>query len=323
MASMTSWNKNEEVNMDLFNPEEAFENAAGNFIRSARRKAIHSHKWFRGSFGDISRHLPGKFTLAPFRHGDIVNPLYQAVCNDKGLPLAIVSKSYALVSHCDAVDSLEEALHRIGKDINVYPAEIYIGDSGAKFGLRLVLSDIVMNPGDNHPVAGRIELLNSVDRTLPLRLTMGYFRFVCSNGMIIENATTNLLEIHKKGQVDQVKLDEVVAGGLSRLKTKSWTLEAMYRTDIPKGFILDLLKRIRKVWGKSEAAAIEGVWTKGIYRKVEVPGINVPALNLYDIYNTLTWISGRSRDLPSQVRLSETAHNMLSGVLRAHRISLV
>jgi hypothetical protein len=251
-----------------------------------------------------------------------VNPLYQVVCNDKGLPLAIVSKSYALISHCDAVESLKEALQRIDKEINVYPAEIYIGDSGAKLGLRLVLSDIVMNPGDNHPVAGRIELLNSVDRTLPLRLTMGYFRFVCSNGMIIENATTNLLEIHKKGQVDQVKLDEVVAGGLARLKTKSWTLEAMCETKIPKGFIADLLKRIRKVWGKSEAAAIEGVWAEGIYRKVEVPGINVPALNVYDIYNTLTWISGRSRDLTGQVRLSETAHNMLYEALRAHRISL-
>lgn len=307
---------------NLFNPDEAFKNAAGNFIGSARRKTVHSHVWHRGVFGDIRRYVPGKFVLGVFQHGIVMNPLYRTVCNDEGLPLGIVSRAYVLVSHCDAINALAEALHSIDKDIDIYPAEIYIGDYGAKFGLRLILSDIVSNPGDNHPVAARIELLNSVDRTLPLRLTMGFFRFVCSNGLIVGKAITNLLEIHRKGQVDQIKLDEVVTRGLEELKKESLAFKVMYETGIPEGFTKNLLKRIRKAWGKPEAEEINQAWTHGIYRKAEVPGINVPAVSLWDIYNSLTWISGRSRALVSQVEMSETAHRILSEVLTAHGISL-
>ncbi len=43
---------------------------------------------------------------------------------------------------------------------------------------------MIYNPGDRKPIATRIEMVNSMDRTLPFRLTIGYFRFVCANGLV-------------------------------------------------------------------------------------------------------------------------------------------
>ncbi len=308
--------------MNLFDPTEIFQNSTSNYVKTATRKTIHSHRWYRGIFKEMSKHIPGKFALMPFQHVGIVNPLYHMVCNDKGLPLSIVTKSYALIDHCDVVNSLTEALKQTGRDISIYPVEIYIGDGGSKFSLRIVLSDIVCDPGDGHPVAGRLQILNSVDRTIPFRLNMDHFRLVCSNGLRMWESSVDLLEVHLKGRLDQLMIDQAVREGLKHLQGSGKSFEAMVATEIPKGFTRDLLNQISKTWGRREAEEINQAWTQGIYRKVQVPGVNTPAATVWDLYSTLTWVSGRSRDLAGQLKTSETAHRILSEVLRKHGISL-
>ena len=186
----------------------------------------------------------------------------------------------------------------------------------------MILPDIAFDPGDGHPVAGRVEILNSVDRSIPFRLNMGHFRLVCSNGLMLWQSTVDLLAIHIKGRLDNEKVDDALAKGLKQLPGKGDSYRALYNTGIPPKFTGELLENIQKVWGKPEAEEINQAWIHGIYRKAEVPGINVPAVSLWDIYNSLTWISGRSRDLASQVKTSETAHRILSEALEKYRISL-
>lgn len=308
--------------MNLFDPTEVFQNSAGNYVKTATRKTIHSHQWYRGIFKDISNHIPGKFALLPFQHAGIVNPLYHMVCNDKGLPVSIVSRSYALIDHCDVVSSLTESLKQTGRDTSIYPVEIYIGDGGAKFSLRIILSDIVCEPGDGHPVAGRLQVLNSVDRTIPFRLNMDHFRLVCSNGLVMWESSFDLLEVHLKGRLDQLMIDQAVREGLKHLQGSGKSFEAMVATAIPNGFTMDLIDRMSQSWGRHEAKEISQAWTNGIYRKVQVPGVNTPAESVWDLYSTLTWVSGRSRDLAGQLKTSETAHRILAEALRKHGISL-
>ena len=308
--------------MNLFDPTEIFQNTASNHVKSAARRTIHSHRWYRGTFKDIYPHVPGPFSVVPFQHEGLVNPLYSVICSDKGLPLSIVTKSYVLIDHCDVVESLARSLRELERDIGSYPTELYIGDGGAKFSLRLVLPDISFDPGDGHPVAGRVEILNSVDRSIPFRLNMGHFRLVCSNGLMLWQSTVDLLAIHIKGRLDNEKVDDALAKGLKQLPGKGDFYRALCNTGIPPKFTGELLRSIQKVWGKPEAEEINQAWTLGTYRKVQVPGVNTPAETLWDIYNSLIWISGRSRDLASQVKTSETAHRILSEALEKYRISL-
>ena len=309
--------------MNSIDPEEIFKNSASQHVKTSARKTIHSHKWYRGTFEGISQHVPGRFALVPFKHEGMTNPLYHTVINDVGLPLSIVSsKSYALIDHCVVVDSLARSLKELGRDISTYPAEMYVGDGGCKFGLRVVLSDIALDPGDGYPVAGRVEILNSVDRSIPFRLNMGHFRLVCSNGLMMWKSTVDLLALHIKGRLDKDKVDGALAEGLKQLPRKGDSYKALYNTRIPPKFTGDLLESIQKVWGKPEAEEINQAWTHGVYRKAQVPGVNIPAETLWDLYSALTWISGRSMNLASQLKTSEAAHRILSEVLTAHGISL-
>jgi hypothetical protein len=308
--------------MNSFNPEEIFKNTASEHVKTAARRTTHSHRWYRGIFKDICSHVPGPFSVVPFQHEGLVNPLYRVICSDKGMPLSIVTKSYVLIDHCDVVESLARSLRELERDILPYPAEIYVGDGGAKFSLRIILPDILFDPGDGHPVAGRVEILNSVDRSIPFRLNMGHFRLVCSNGLMMWKSTVDLLAFHIKGRLDKDKVDDALAEGWKHLPRKGDSYRALYNTRIPPKFTGELLRRIGRVWGSPEAAEINQAWTHGIYRKAQVPGVNTPAETLWDIYNSLIWISGRSRDLASQVKTSETAHRILSEVLTTHGISL-
>ena len=298
-----------------------FGQGANSLLRSAGRRTRHIHVWHRGTLGELRQHVPGRCTLAPFRHGDKANPLLQVVCNGDGMPLGVVSAAYALLDHGDLVDSLVDALKQCGLDAREYPAELYIGDGGARFGLRLVFPDLVCDPGDGHPVAGRIELLNSVDRSLPLRLVMGFFRFVCSNGLVVGASVTNLLEIHRTGRVDVLRLKEVVAEGMKGLQEKSAVFGAMYRTEIPAGFTARLLAGVGEAWGQREAAEIGRAFDGGTYRGVEIPGTTAPVENLWQAFNLLVWISGRSRDLARQVAMVEVAHRIFAEALKASGIS--
>jgi hypothetical protein len=301
---------------------EVFGRGATSLLRSPRRQAKHSHVWHHGTLGELRRRIPGPFTLAAFQHGGKVNPLLQVVCDGDGLPLATVSPSYMLIDHGDLVDSLVRGLNRAGLDPTGYPAEMYVGDNGARFALRLVFPDLVYDPGDGHPVAGQVQLLNSVDRSLPLRLAIGFFRFVCSNGLVVGEAVTNLHEIHRKGRVDVLRLQEVVSKGLKGLQEKSMLFEAMYQTEIPEGFTTRLLTVAGEAWGRRQAAEIGRALEGGTYRGVEIPGIGAPAVNLWQALNVLVWVSARSRDLARQVAMIEVAHRIFTEAVKGHGITL-
>jgi hypothetical protein len=306
----------------LLDARVVFGQGANSLLRSAGRRTRHSHVWHRGSLGELRQHVPGPFTLAPFRHGDKTNPLLQVVCNADGLPLGVVSSSYALLDHGDLVDSLVHSLDQCGLDTTEYPAEMYVGDGGASFGLRLVFSDLVYDPGDGHPVAGRVELLNSVNRTLPFRLIMGFFRFVCSNGLVVGESVTNLLEIHRKGRVDVPRLREVVAESMRRLQEGSAIFRTMHRTVIPDGFSARLLAAVTGAWGEREAQAVQVALVGGTYQGVQVPGMIAPVETLWGVYNALTWIAGRSRDLVRQVTMGGTAHRIMEETIKIYGIKL-
>ena len=63
--------------MNSFDPEEIFKNTASNHVKTAARRTIHSHRWYRGTFKDIYPHVPG--------------------------PFSVVTKSYVLIDHCDVL----------------------------------------------------------------------------------------------------------------------------------------------------------------------------------------------------------------------------
>ena len=304
----------------LLDIHQVFGNGADNLLRPANRKTGRSHVWHRGRFSEMRRHVPGRFTRVPFEYGGKVNPLLEVICNAEGMPLSVVSPAYALMNHVDVVGALANAVRAIGLEVDHYPVEIYVGHHGARFGLRLVLSDIASDPGDGHPVGGRVEVLNSMDRSLPLRITFGHHRLVCSNGLMIFLTTVNLLEVHLRGRLDQEKVNKAIMAGVASLGEKGDRFRALHETSIPHGFTKDLLAAVAGVWGEREAKAIEAALAGGVYRGARVPGLTVPVETLWGVYNALTWVAGRSQNLARQTRMSEAAHGIIEEAMKIHGI---
>lgn len=309
---------------DLFDPNVVFkQHKISNTLESARRKTVHPHEWYRGSFEQVKEHVPGKFSITPFKHNGQENPLYSLIYNQDGMPVSVVSKSYSMVQHKDLVGALEKAFEKIDRNIDIYPTEVYLGDYGCKFGIRVILPDMIYDPGDDKPIAPRVEMVNSMDRTLPFRLTMGYFRFVCANGLAWGGiGGINIIKVHTLNRVDRVNISEAIGQGLGELPGMVRKFEMMNETKISDGFTSSLKENIRARWGQKEASEIDKVWKSGVYRKVRVPGIGVPVSDIWDIFNVLRWIPTRQTNLAKQNEMLKGANEVLSRTLEQYRIWL-
>ena len=66
------------------------------------------------------------------------------------------------------------------------PAELLITEYGTRVAIRATLPEAyAFREQDGTPMALTFELFNSVDRTVPFMAAIGWFRFVCHNGLVL------------------------------------------------------------------------------------------------------------------------------------------
>lgn len=113
------------------------------------------------------------------------------------IPVGVVSKDYALVPHTTVLDEAGKALDAAKIAASEVKAQLKITEYGERMALSLFLPDKYrFDPGDGHPMALRLECLNSVDGSTRFRALMGWFRFVCSNGLIIGVTRSDMRRRH-------------------------------------------------------------------------------------------------------------------------------
>ncbi|MEP6915673.1 MAG: hypothetical protein ABJC89_08500, partial [Acidobacteriota bacterium] len=83
------------------------------------------------------------------------------------LTVGIVSKSYVLVQHAEAIRAVSDGLTRAEIDPANVPVQVQLSEYGTRMALRATLPDaFVLDPGDGHKMALTFECINSVDRTV-------------------------------------------------------------------------------------------------------------------------------------------------------------
>lgn len=179
-----------------------------------------------------------------------------------------------MIDHIRVAEYLEKAFRANGKDINAYPAEVYIGDQGTRFALRVIISDLLYHPAEEDTLAARVEVLNSVDRTLPLRVVIGFFRFVCCNGLVMgRKGNVNYLnEIHLQNRVDAEAIEQEINYGMDDLPNQLEYIREMVGIDFDKALESSLIGEVEKNWGKGHARELSEAFSTGIYKKILVPG---------------------------------------------------
>jgi hypothetical protein len=249
------------------------------------------------------------------------------------IPVGVVSKDYVLVPHTAVLDVATQALDAAKIAPSEVKAELKITEYGERMALSLYLPvKYSFDPGDGHPMALRLECLNSVDGSTRFRALMGWFRVVCSNGLIIGVTRSDMCRRHV-GDLQLQDIGAVLRSGLQESEKKKTNLELWRETPVhPQQLVPWIGGALRKGWGFKAAARTWHIARTGSDAEIigqykdqtpttiavratkPVPGAPKEAHTLYDVSQILAWLAKERRDLQEQLAWREQIPELLKAL---------
>lgn len=281
--------------------------------------------WFREEVRSITTTLDELPKLLPVfdRYGLGSNRFHDVIARrDRGgqLPVATVSKNYVLVQHADAVKTMAGEIRQAGIDPADVPTELLITEYGTRVSIRATLPDAyAFREQDGTPMALTFELFNSVDRTVPFMAAIGWFRFVCHNGLVLGTTAAKIRKRHstalKMSEVSTVLADGLQAALHEREIFEAW--EGTHVDDDALAWWVD--GPVCEAWGPSAAARVYAIATEGydgvpektrgippharaIKTTQKVPGTFAPEADAYGLAQVLAWVASRRGNVTERLR---------------------
>jgi len=240
------------------------------------------------------------------------------------VPIGVVSKKYSLVQHRDVLAAARKALTAAGIEPSELQAELQITKYGERMALSIFLPDeYSYKTGDRDAMSLRLELWNSVDRSIRLRVLMGWFRLICSNGLIIGVVQSDVRRRHVN-ELTPSDVDPVLRAGLAQASEdtrnlSAWRAKAVSPEDLQSWIDADL----KETWGFKAAARAYHIACTGrdcdvrgpfknttptsvnVRARERVPGAPQQSHNLFDVSQILAWLAKERRDLQEQLEWRE------------------
>lgn len=309
-------------------------------------------KWFNspvtyhlGSLNDIGSHIPTferrAFTLPKTGQDESgVNSRLDTIVRlpfseeKSAIPVGVVSKDYALVQHSDVLKVMSQALKEAKIEGSNVQAELKITEYGERMALSLRLpSEHNFDPGDGHPMALRLECWNSVDGSTRFRALMGWFRFVCSNGLVVGVTRSDLHRRHV-GEFRVEDIGVVLRSGLSEVEAERARLKKWRETSTDLGRLAAWCNgALRKEWNFKAAARAYHIARTGMDAEVigkyagsapagiamlatvPVHGSPQKSENLFDVSQILAWLAKERRDLHEQLQWREAIPELMQPLM--------
>jgi Domain of unknown function (DUF932) len=165
-------------------------------LKEAARWRSRNVRYLSGSWEQLRRLIP-EFELSDFHDspGEPANPFLRSVIRlpvgkaERRIPVGVVSNSYMLVQHTEVGDRCLSATRKAGIDPTEVRCEVGLSELDEWMNLRLYFPDYYSYPAhDGEQLDLRVEVFNSLDGSTRLTILSGWFRFVCSNGLVISNS---------------------------------------------------------------------------------------------------------------------------------------
>lgn len=246
------------------------------------------------------------------------------------VPIGVVSKAYTLVQHKEVFEAATKAL----EDSKIPASEVKASLNITEYGERMELSFCLpaqynFDPGDGYPMALRMELLNSVDGSTRFQALLGWFRFVCSNGLII-GVTQSDIRYRHAGELQLGDVQNVLNAGLKKSDTEKKNFEDWRKKAIsPNSLISWVNENLKKEWGFKAAARAFCIARTGFDGEIlgqykgnqpttilmkktkHVPGSPKKCDNLFDVSQILAWLAKERRDVQEQLQWREQIPELL------------
>ena len=317
---------------DIFCLNSAFMNP-GDF----NTRFLHQPKWnglpvrsWDGTYEQTQRHIPS-FDRRPFslfeqpsgdamnRYRDIIvrRPLENDPC---AVPVGVVSKSYALIQHRDIASEARKAIQSLGVDCESMECSLTLSIYGERMALFLTLPKAYeFDPGDGHPMTLRLCCYNSVDGTSGLLAHVGWYRFVCSNGLVVGVTSSRYQAIHdRKLNIEEVSL--ALEAGLANATLEKQVFRRWLKVPVPEERLVAWVNGpLTRKWGLKAATRAFHIAQSGrdvefadpfesaqasqrsVKQLGEVPGAVVPARNAYAVCQALSWLAKERNNVQEQL----------------------
>src|SRR5688572_8349761 len=274
-------------------------------------------KTFRGELDQVMALLP-EFDRQPFATAagaanaflDVIVRRENSVLGFPGVPVGVVSTRYALLPHVEAGQAVRAAVTAIGVHPREMQAEVHLSGYGARMALFVRLPrKYDFDPGDGHPLALQLLCLNSVDGSSTLRMLLGWYRFVCANGLAVGTTRAEWRLVHRDG-MQTADVREVLERGLELAERERVALKAWRTLAVPiQRFVSFADDELAKAWGVKAAARFLHIATTGfdgeltlpfepgpphaktMLRTRRVPGSPAHSTSVYDASQILAWIA--------------------------------
>jgi len=251
------------------------------------------------------------------------------------IPVGVVSKEYALVPHLAVLDVAEKVFVEAKIAPEEVKAELKITEYGERMALSLYLPDnFSFDPGDGHPMAMRLECFNSVDGSTRFRALMGWFRFVCSNGMVIGVIRSDVRRRHV-GDLGLGDVQAVLTSGLQESEKEKHNFEQWRQQPAtPDGLVPWVNKELKNGWGFKAAARLYHIACTGHDAEIIAPykentpttipvrmagavaGAPPECRNFYDVSQSLAWLVKERRDVQEQLSWREGINGLLAPLVQ-------
>lgn len=289
------------------------------------------------TLGELSTRLP-VFHRQPFganRFHDVITR--KPAEGAEPLPVGLVSKKYVLVQHADAIRGVTAEVENAGIDVGEVPARLLISEYGTRMALRATLPNShAWTPDDGHTMALTLECFNSVDGTVPLFAAVGWFRFVCSNGLLVGTTSASVRRRHVP-PLEIGEISEVLADGMEAALQDPKSFTTWRSTRISSGELAEWVDGpVADSWGPMAAARVYEISTTGLDGKPapsgknapphawflsngsRVPGTHAPCHDGYGIAQILAWVAAQRGDITQRLQWREQIRGLMSHLIPAH-----
>lgn len=266
-----------------------------------------------------NHHVPAPSTLGENGFYDLIVrlPLNK---QEAEIPVGIVSKHYTLVQHLEVVERAAEAINSAGVKLDQVSAELALSASGSKMAFTFTLPDkFDFDPGDKMILKLRFHCVNSVDGQCRLKIMLGWYRFVCGNGLVVGTSRLNQRFVHneylKLPDLERILTEGLKFAGQERASLTEWVRRFVDESRLDKWSDGPL----RDMWGPLAAARVHLICRtgydgrfarqgekapphrKGMIRAGHVPGAPARAENAYHVAQALAWIARSKKDIHDQL----------------------
>lgn len=225
-----------------------------------------------------------------------------------GKLFSIVSSSYKPIRHEAAIDQVESAIADT-PDLGEYEVKTDLDNDGGRMRRVYRFADKWLEIAPDDPVNLELHLFNSYDLSWPFMITLGAFRFVCGNGLVVGKDLLYFKRRHVY-TLEALNVEQEVSTAFQRFEQQGNRWKMWTRMHLTPGIAEKIINQMDL--GKNAAEMIEN---KIIQEAEDFDDKNFPIITLWAFYNVFTWyISYKAVSINHRVQLEKRLRVAMKGL---------